>query len=104
MSKKKKIKWLPVVSFACLLFLLFSVGSMINFKVGASLVGAVIMIITTFSSLLTPHYEDMRDRWFEKILPESHYVIIWLTALVGIVFLFMLNKQFRISFKIEKNG
>lgn len=104
MQKPKKIEWLPVASFACLLFLLFTVGTLVDASVGITLVGLVVTFIATFSSILDDHYKHVKNLWFKKILPESHRAIIWISVSVGIFFVFVIGKQYLISIKIEKNG
>jgi len=104
MQKPKKVEWLPVWSFACLLFLLFCAGTLIEARVGAALVVVVITIITTVSSILDDHYKSIKWYWFKKIYPESHKAIIWISISLGMFFVLILGKQYVINIKIEKNG
>ena|SRR3989338_8953839 len=104
MTKSKKIKWLPVISFGCVLLLFFSVGSLVNVTVGISLVGSVVSIATVLGLFFPDHLKHLMSLWSDKIITESHQVIIFLSICFAAVLLFIIGREYRINIvKVKEN-
>ncbi len=102
MDRRKGLKWLPVISSFCFLFLLFAFGSLAGPLVGPGLVGAVIFIVGAFSSAFSDHYNHLRDLWLYKMVDGTHYAIISISILTGLFFIYLFFQNYRINFLIEK--
>ena len=104
MTRPKRIRWLPVISFGCVLLLFFSAGSLVNAKIGIALVGFVVSSATILSLFFPDHLKHLMDLWSEKILDESHRVIIFISILFASALIFIIGREYRIKIvKVNQN-
>jgi hypothetical protein len=103
MPKIKNLRWKPVISFFCILGLLFFGASLYSPKVGSILVGSIITALTLLSSLLPDHYTWLNKYWFEKINSGTHSFFIWLTSIGSVVIGVLLIKNYHIVIDFKKN-
>ncbi|MDP4007389.1 MAG: hypothetical protein Q8P55_02225 [bacterium] len=91
-----KHKWLPVVSFLCFLFLLFSGGTLFGIGVGTDLVGIVVIVGTLIAVFFPDRGRELGDMWSDKFIGETHYAIVLLSLVAGGILLLVIGPQYRI--------
>jgi len=79
----KKLDWKPLISFSCILALLFFIVALFNITAAQWLVGFIITAMLTLSGLSPEHYNFLKDSWFNNIPSETHQFIIYF--FIGIV-------------------
>jgi len=68
-------------------------------EVGATLISFVVVLLGILA-IFSDHLKYLVQLWSEKFLPESHYALIILSIILGIIFLVVIGQNYRI--KIEK--
>ena len=104
MKGPKKISWLPVISFFAILFFIFSLGSLFTTELGGIFVAGVIWFVGTIASFFNDHYKIIHTYWTEKILPETHLIVIAVSFLFGFLLVWDFVKNFRVDISIKRKA
>lgn len=98
---KIKLKWKPVFSFLCFLSLLFFISALFSVETGGLVVGSFTGFLALFAGILPDHYNNVKGFWFDKILPETHTVLIFIFLVVSSMSIFFFFKNYKLSLNIE---
>jgi len=93
--KKGWLKWLPVLSFLSIIFFLFSLGYMINFETGSTVVALAVGVIGSVS-FFEDQFNEARHFWEYEILPQTHLVFVSLAIISGLGILYFFGKNYKI--------
>ncbi len=97
-----KINWLPVISFFAALFFIFALGSLFTTGLGGVFVAGAIWFVGTIASFFSDHYKIIYSYWTDKVLPETHAIVIAVSLLLGLFLIFDFARNFRVDINIRK--
>lgn len=97
-----QLKWKPVFSFGCLLASIFFISAIISPQTASIIVGSFTGFIALFAGLLPDHYNCVKNFWFDKILPGTHTILIYVFIIVSLISAIIFFKNYKLSFKLEK--
>ena len=71
-----KLDWKPLISFACILALLFFIIALFNISAAQFSVGFIVSVMLALAGLSQDHYLFLKNFWFSNVPSETHQSII----------------------------